>query len=186
VVPLRRPSELGQDDSPAIDFVKHALAAIEGRTRLRYDAIAILQPTTPLTQPEDIDRAFDLFVTTRAESVVTVCAVQQALHPAKLKRLVDGWLEPYWPGELDQTLAQRLIKAYTRNGAVYLARRGLVERGLVIGERCLAVEMPRERSVDINDAYDMAVAEHLVARFGQNVARLTNQGAAGPQPKGAL
>jgi CMP-N-acetylneuraminic acid synthetase len=51
-----------------------------------------------------------------------------------------------------------------RNGSVYAARRSALDAGRVIADDCRAYVMPRERSVDVNDARDLAFAEFLLAR----------------------
>ena len=60
--------------------------------------------------------------------------------------------------------AHELPELYVRNCAVYAAWRATVEAGAIIGADCRAYVMPRERSVDINEEIDLALAEVLKAR----------------------
>src|SRR5260221_314973 len=95
---LRRPPALARDASPAIEYVAHALATLEARERLRFGAVVILQPSSPMTLPEDVEATLALLRETGAESAATVMRVDHAFHPAKFKRLEGNRLLPY-PGE---------------------------------------------------------------------------------------
>ena len=59
-LPLRRPAEFCTDTSPAIDYVRHALATLEKPGDGQFDAIAIIQPSSPFTTAADIDATIDL------------------------------------------------------------------------------------------------------------------------------
>jgi CMP-N-acetylneuraminic acid synthetase len=161
---LRRPAELATDEARAIDAVQHAVASAEARRGERFDAVAVLQCTSPLTLPEDVDATIDLLQATGADSAVSVVRVAHDVHPLKLKRLVGDRLEPFIEDEAGRFAAQELPEVYVRNCAVYVATRALVAAGRLIGDDCRGYVMPRERSVDINDELDLAFAEFLLSR----------------------
>jgi CMP-N-acetylneuraminic acid synthetase len=172
-VALRRPAALARDESPAIEYVAHALATLEARERLRFGAVVILQPTSPMTLPEDVEATLALLLESGAESAATVVRVDHAFHPAKFKRLDGNRLVPYLEEEGGRFAFADLPAAFVRNGAVYAARRSLIDRGRVIGEDCRGHVMPRERSVDINEEIDLAYAEFLLSRTAAQPARLS-------------
>jgi CMP-N-acetylneuraminic acid synthetase len=157
---IERPAAFATDTSPAIDYVKHALSVVGGD----WDAIVILQPSSPLTLPSDVDATVRLLESSGADSAVTVMKVDHAIHPVKLKTLDGDRLKAWWEEERGRMAAHELPELYVRNCAVYATRRRVVEAGAIIGEDCRAVVMPRERSVDINEELDLAFAEFLVAR----------------------
>jgi CMP-N-acetylneuraminic acid synthetase len=162
-LPLRRPAELATAESPAIDYVRHALEVAEAGGA-RYDAVAIVQPTSPFTRPAVIDEAVALLEATGADSAVTVVQVPHDLHPMKFKTLDGDRLRPYRVDEAGRTRADQLPPVYTRNGSVYVAARATIERGDLLGDDSRAVVMPRDESIDINDEVDLALAELLLAR----------------------
>jgi CMP-N-acetylneuraminic acid synthetase len=157
---LERPAELATDTTPAIDYVRHALGALGGA----WDAVAIVQPSSPLTLASDVDGTLDVLWRSGAPSAASVVRLDQALQPSKLKRLVGDRLVPYLEEEGGRTAAHELPELYVRNGSVYAARRSALDAGRVIADDCRAYVMPRERSVDVNDARDLAFAEFLLAR----------------------
>ncbi|HTM54643.1 MAG TPA: acylneuraminate cytidylyltransferase family protein [Pirellulales bacterium] len=162
-LPLERPADLATDQSPAIDFVRHALERTASGDQ-PFDAIAILQPTSPFTLPDDIDRTIELLERSGADSAVTVMRLDHAIHPAKLKSLSGDRLLPYLEEERGRMAAHELPDVYVRNCSVYVTRRATIERGQVIGDDCRAYVMPRERSLDINDEQDFLFAEFLLSK----------------------
>jgi len=158
---LNRPQELAADESPAIDYVKHALDAVESQESLSFDAIVIIQPSSPFTLAQDIDDTLELLESSGAQSAVTVMKLDHAIHPIKLKTLEADRLLPYFEDEKGRMAAHELPELYVRNCSVYAARRDLIDEGKIIAEDCRAVVMPQERSIDINSELDFEFAEFM-------------------------
>ena len=160
---LMRPGVLAADDTPMIPVIDHALDSLEP-ARGRYDYVVVLQPTAPMRWAEDIDNAITILLETGADSVVGVYEVSDA-HPARMYRFVDGRLVPY-EAESAERLRQKLPAVYHRNGAVYACRRALIaEERTLLGPDTRPYIMPRERSINIDDELDLAVADFLMARL---------------------
>jgi len=157
VVALRRPPELSSETARAREFALHAFRELGD-----FDALAIVQCTSPFTAPEDIAGAVALLETSGAESVVTVSVADAAHHPLKMKRLEGDRLLPYLEDDR-LTPSHELEKLWVRNGSVYVFRRDAVERGLEADD-IRGYEMPPERSFDIDTAEDLAFAQFLVER----------------------
>ena len=87
-VPFMRPSELATDRAKSLPVVQHAIRTLEVEEGQPYDAVVMLQPTTPLRTSEDIDRGVRMLFETGADSVVTVVEVG-GHHPFRMKRLLD-------------------------------------------------------------------------------------------------
>jgi CMP-N-acetylneuraminic acid synthetase len=162
-VALPRPAEFATDTSPAILYVKHALEALEGTEGGDpFEAIVILQPSSPFTLPEDIDGTVRLLKRTGADSAVSITQLDHAIHPFKLKILKGDRLIPYLEEEEGRMAAHELPPLYVRNCSVYATRRTIVDSGQTIGSDCRGYLMPPERSVDINTELDFLFAEFLV------------------------
>lgn len=155
---LARPADLATDTSLAIDYIRHALAELGN-----FDVVVVLQPTSPFTLPEDVDKTVALLDASGADTAVTVMEIEHAMHPLKLKVMEGDRLLPYSEDEQGRMAAHELPKVYVRNGSVYATRKRVIEGGGVIGEDCRGYRMPRERSIDINDELDLAFAEFLLA-----------------------
>lgn len=70
-VPFLRPAELATDSAPTEPAMRHAIEQMEARNGL-YDAVMLLQPTSPLRFPTTIDRAIGQLRETGADSLVGV------------------------------------------------------------------------------------------------------------------
>ncbi|MGD9722087.1 MAG: hypothetical protein AB7O59_12405 [Pirellulales bacterium] len=163
-LPLARPAEISGDTSPAIDFVRHALSELESRGEGPFDAVAILQPSSPLTLSEDMDGTIELLEQSGADSAVSVMRLDHAIHPLKMKTMQGDRLLPFLEEERGRMAAHELPTIYVRNCSVYVTRRGAIDRGQVIGDDCRGYVMPRERSLDINEELDLQFAEFLLSR----------------------
>lgn len=163
-VPFLRPAELAQDRTPTLPVVLHALAQAEAQDGRRYEAVVLLQPTTPLRQPEDIDRCVDLLRATGADSVVSVVDVG-GYHPLRMKKFEGERLVNYveQAGE-NMRPRQELPPVFIRNGAIYATRRAVIDGGALVGGDCRGYVMPADRSVNIDSPNDLLLADSLLRR----------------------
>jgi len=158
---VARPPELALDTTPMVPVIQHALQVTEAETNSRYDAVATLQPTTPFRTAVDIDEAIELLQASGADSVIGVVRIYD-VHPARVKRIEGQRLLSYCVSEDETTRRQDLPPAYLRNGAIYVTRRDVVDRGSLRGSDQCPYEMPAERSVNIDGPLDFLLAEALV------------------------
>ncbi|MCR4419327.1 MAG: acylneuraminate cytidylyltransferase family protein [Clostridia bacterium] len=167
-VPFLRPAHLATDEAKGIAVVHHAMAWCES-AGMRFSWVMVLQPTSPLRSPEDIRNACSLMVERQAEAVVSVCEVDH--HPWLSNTLPeDGCMDGFLRPEVRSANRQELPKYYRLNGAIYLADWGFIRsREHWYGPRTYAYVMPKERSVDIDDAVDFALAEVLAARLSVGI-----------------
>lgn len=149
---LMRPPELAQDDTPTLPVIRHAVEWYS-RRYMQVDAVMILQPTSPLRTAVDINAAIAMFEAGDSDSLVSVC---EGIHPIKS---YDGEGKPF----LDQMpYDKHRHRCYTRNGAIFITRKDLLNSGRLIGAAPLLYKMPKTRSVDIDDIEDLAIAEALL------------------------
>lgn len=159
-VPFLRPDELARDDTPAVDAALHALDWLLTHERYEPDWVALLQPTSPLRVAEDIDACAALAAERDAAAVVSVTPAHP--HPYWARRIDgDGQLSPLLEVAVPAT-RQSLPDAFSLNGAVYLVRTSsLRERRTFHPPRTWAYVMPRERSIDVDSAMDLRIADAL-------------------------
>jgi CMP-N-acetylneuraminic acid synthetase len=159
-IALRRPEELATASALVADVARHVVRSLEEEAAALYDAVAIVQCTSPFTAPEDIAATVRLLDRTGAEAAVSVVRVDANKHPLKLKVLDGDRLLPY---DRDDRLApsQALPPLWVRNGSVYVFRRDVVERRLD-AEDVRGYEMTPERSLDIDTPLDLDFARFLV------------------------
>jgi CMP-N,N'-diacetyllegionaminic acid synthase len=162
-VPFLRPHELATDQASSFDVVLHALETMERLRGQVYDAVLLLQPTCPFTQPAHIDAAIQLMQTGLWDFVGSVMEVIDD-HPAYMLCGEPGATFRRAFPELPETgRRQDLPKMYVRSGNIYLTSRSLLVRHrTLIGGRSTYIRVEREEAININDAYDWMVAESRV------------------------
>lgn len=167
-VPFRRPPELAQDDSPHLAVVFHAVNWLRSNQGLGPDYVIILQPTSPLRTEKDIDAAVETAIAKDADAVVSVCPSRE--HPYLSKRTTpDGRLLDFGPWPEGYLRRQVLPQSYSLNGAIYLARCDvLLERETWYTENTFAYVMPPERSLEIDTAWDLHLAELILTNRSKN------------------
>ena len=78
--PFIRPAELAQDNSTSLDVVKHAIAFFENQN-IFFDAVCLLQPTTPFREKGFIDKAIEKFIATNADCLLSVLPIPDEYNP---------------------------------------------------------------------------------------------------------
>ncbi len=160
--PFLRPQQFARDDSPTLDVVRHALSWLEEHGQALPEVIVLLQPTAPLRRAADVDAALERLLQSEADAIVSVRAVEPHYNPHWQFTVEEGQLRVFTGESLADLIPRRqaLTRTYVRNGAVYaFRRRCLEETGSIYGRRCLAYEMPVERSLNIDTLDDWRAAE---------------------------
>lgn len=169
-VPFMRPAELATDTAPngaaCLDAIDR-LAALEGTAR---DAFALVQPTSPLIEAEDIDNAIALFEDKDAAAVVSltpcevpiesVCEIGDDGHVISVLR--ERYGADFTP-DTRQTYGAR----YTISGAVTVVRVARMRDDVNYyygNPESLAYAIPEPRGFDIDTPLDFALAELLVGQ----------------------
>ena len=164
-VPFLRPAELARDETPTLPVLCHAVAELE-KAGDRFDAVCLLQPTSPFRRPEDIDGCIELLEAAGLDAVVSVLPVPPEHNPHWVYfRGGDGLLR-LATGE-DQPIPRRqeLPPAFHRDGSVYVTRRDvLMEGNSLYGKRLggyLIEALADSRSVNLDTPADWERAERL-------------------------
>lgn len=168
-VPFLRPPELARDETPTIPVLQDVVRRLETGGE-RFEAIFTLQPTNPLRLASDIDGAIDLLAATGADSVIGFADVGER-HPARMKMAgANGqMLDPPFAESFEGLRRQDLPRYYLRDGAVYLTRRDvLMEQNSIKGQDCRGWLIPAERALNIDEPFDLELAEFLLSRHPEN------------------
>ncbi len=163
-VPFLRPAGLAGDETPMFDVLTNLVASLEQREQYRPDILVLLQPTSPFRRAEHIDAAIDLLRSSGADSVVTVVPVPHQFTPSSLMQLQGDRLVP-WTEEPAPSRRQDKPLLFARNGPAVVAVRTRVVTGAkaLYGADTRGLVMSREDSFDIDDQFDLGVAELLMA-----------------------
>jgi CMP-N-acetylneuraminic acid synthetase len=166
-VPFLRPPQFATDAAPIVDAIAHLLETLKESEGYAPEFLALLQPTSPFTLPEDVDGAFKALLSSGADAAVTLC--QSEVKPDWLRRVgPDGFLQPF--AKLDvppHTPRQAMPKTLRLNGAVYWVKVAtLLACRSFVPPRCAPYEMPALRSVDIDSELDLLIAGLIAKEYG--------------------
>ena len=166
-VPFMRPAALADDHASGLQVMLHALNELQAAGE-QFDFVALLQPTSPLRRTDDIEGAIARLRETRGDMVVSVCASD---HPPEWANTLppDGALRDFFRPGIRGVRSQDLPVQYRLNGAIYLYNcRRLLETGSdIMDDNAYAYIMPRERSIDIDTALDLHIAEAILTHGGE-------------------
>jgi N-acylneuraminate cytidylyltransferase len=158
-----RPSHLATDESLVVDALRDLIGTLrqEGENA---EIMVLLEATSPLRTPGDVQACLEKLVREGLDSVATYHEAE--LNPHRAWKIEDGRPEVFIPGAVPWLPRQKLPRAYQLNGAVYAFRAdGL--RGdtpsLLFGKSG-AVVLPKNRAYDIDDEMDFLIVEYLLGR----------------------
>ena len=161
-VPYRRSRDLADDDATVVSVLLDVLdrEAAEGR---RYGTICCLYPAAPLRAAEDVAAVVGLIDPGRTDFAMAVTEYDLPPHQA-LKLDDEDALAPLFP-DLVTLRDEKLGRLVVDNGSTYAATvESFREQRSFYGSRLKGHLMPRCRSVDINTADDLALADFYYAR----------------------
>ncbi|PIR82440.1 hypothetical protein COU20_02275 [Candidatus Kaiserbacteria bacterium CG10_big_fil_rev_8_21_14_0_10_59_10] len=151
-----RPAELATDASPVIEAVKHVLTELEKENGYRADYVVLLQPTTPLIEPEQIDAAVALAKEKGADSVVNVSEVDTVNHPYNVREMAADGTVRFWQNELHYTVTGKDRPKFYRAANLWLASYETVMReGKMEGNKTYPIIVAAKYSSDIDYKDDL-------------------------------
>lgn len=163
-VPALRPAHLSGDDSEMMDVLVYELIQYEARMQATIDGMILLQPTSPLTEACDIIAAVNIFEAQQADAVISV--VDSKAHPYKSQLIQEGaYYRLICDATPNITNRQALPPVYMENGSIFvLSRTCIMDAHTIHPEKLCIYDMPKERSIDIDDAFDLEIAEFMLKR----------------------
>ena len=158
-VPFLRPPDLARDTTSSFDSVDHAVRRWESEHGA-VDVIVLLQPTSPLRLPADVSACVAAFES-GARSVISV--VRASPPPEFMMRMHPAGTLEWAFGNPGVTRRQDAAVAWHPNGAVYVQSPEFLRehRTFLVAGITRGVEMPPDRSVDIDAAIDLLTASAI-------------------------
>jgi CMP-N-acetylneuraminic acid synthetase len=153
-VPYIRSNDLARDDSSTIDVLIDIILQLDLQCNL-----VLLQPTSPLRTSSDIWQSVESHRSVNSGSLVSVCKSKS--HPLWSFTLEsDRKIKSFSPTSGLPTRRQDMKQSYVLNGAIYISdSHSIIQNKSFINDDTYGFEMPRQRSVDIDDDLDWKIAE---------------------------
>lgn len=164
--PFLRPAELASDTAPSIGFILHALDTLEAQGE-KYEYLLLLEPTSPLTEANDVDAALEAIDANRnsADAIVSVAELAST-HPAFAVRVGDNKLmSPYAAASFGQLPRRQDIEPlFSLDGSLYISSvEALRTYRSFCHERTMSHLMPYYKSHEIDDLVDFICIEAILS-----------------------
>lgn len=162
-VPFKRPINLAKDDTPTLPVIQHALKFFMEKG-IYFDAVCLLQVTSPFKTTEFIDEAIDKFIKSGADALVSVQQVPNEFNPHWTFRVNNKDNLELFTGE-KQIISRRqdLPKAYHRDGTIYITKTSvLLEQNSLYGSKLSYIESSSYFNVNIDTMEDWKKAENYL------------------------
>lgn len=159
-VPFKRPLELAQDNSPTISVILHALSFFESQN-IFFDAVCLLQVTSPFKTGNFIDAALKKFSESNCDSLLSVQRVPNHYNPHwTFEKNGQGYLEIATLEKEIISRRQDLPVAYHRDGLIYITKTSTLKtQNSLYGEKIGFIESPFEGAINIDTNDDWLKAE---------------------------
>ena len=159
-VPFKRPDFLATDSAGTYEVILHAIDFYENLGR-SYDAIVLLQPTSPLRTARQVTEAIELYDKS-VDAVVSVCESPQNPYYNLFEENRDGYLR-ISKGNGAFRRRQDTPPVWMFNGAIYVFNVESLRKGYFDSfKKIRKYVMPLDMSVDLDTLTDWMYLEAVM------------------------
>ncbi len=161
--PFMRPAILASDTATSAAALKHAVEFCEAQEKIKYDLVIELMCTNPFKSAEDIDNCIEIFTKNKVDSVIGISKLEEH-HPARIKKLVDGFIRDFAIPEHSSRRQDLKPDAYIRNGSIYaISRDKLINENYRFGgEKSMPYIMKEPANINIDSKLDLLLADIII------------------------
>jgi len=163
-VPFMRPGAAATDTAKALAYVLHALEALEPTDGV-YDAVMLLQPTSPSRDAATIAAAVARLEASTSDSLISCYREEYINELVMYDPQPDGTLIPRSPLHNKGVRRQEHGPAMVRNGALYVTRTPYLKAtGSLVCDRPILLEMSKLDSIDVDAPEDLVLLRAVMCR----------------------
>lgn len=162
-VPFLRPNEISNDNAKSIDLILHAIEFYKKKDKY-FDAVILLQPTSPLRKSKDILNALKLFEEFNPESLIS-CFEEEYINESVMYKASNEYAIPLSKDHNIGGRRQEKENVYIRNGAIYITKTSyLILNKKIISDKPLMYLMKKDKSINIDSNFDLELARWTIMR----------------------
>ena len=161
-VPFLRPTAISGDKDKSVSFVLHAIEFFE-KSDIHFDAIMLLQPTSPLRSLEDIEQSVRLIENGEEESLISVYQEDYINDLVMYKMGDESKGKPLNPLHNKGVRRQEHGAVFVRNGSIYITSvKYLKQSEQIISDFPILYEMEKTKSVNIDTLEDVELMKNIL------------------------
>lgn len=145
-----RSKHLASDTAKSVDVVIDLLERLDEE----YTYLVLLQPTSPIREPQDIENMISMLEKTNMDACVSISLVDEP-HPHKLKLInQNGFVEPFIEGATSEVARQLLPAVYALNGALYVIKlKALFQDKSFLPKKTIPYKMKNNINIDSEEDF---------------------------------
>jgi CMP-N,N'-diacetyllegionaminic acid synthase len=153
---IMRPKKLCIDSASSESAIKHVVSNI----KTKVENIIFLQATSPLREPNDIDKAFNKFKKTKADSLFSAHKAEDFFDVWESK---NSSFKPITINFKNRKPRQKFKKKHLmQNGSIYIFKKKILERhNNRLGGKIMIFEMREWQSFQLDNLKQLNVMENL-------------------------
>jgi N-acylneuraminate cytidylyltransferase/CMP-N,N'-diacetyllegionaminic acid synthase len=166
-VPFLRPDELANDTATSFDAINHTIEFYKNELNKEFDYIVLLEPTSPLRESSDIDKAIEVLMDSDADSIVGICRTEDQNPAFLVLKNEKSFISGYENKEMRVLRRQDINDVYFFEGTIYISKTdALLDKKTFYHENTIGYEVPKYKSLEIDDMEDFIMVEAIMKYKG--------------------
>ena len=160
---FKRPKILSLSNSPEWKVWQHALSFMEKNKQVEYKGLVVLPPTSPLRNDQDVKRAINLFEKKECDVVIAVRRAERNPYFNMVEESDKGFLKI--SKKLNKNIFRRqdAPTVFDMTTTIFIIDTNFLKKKENIFQgRIKYIEVPYERSIDIDTPQDLFIAEKFL------------------------
>ena len=174
-VPFIRPQSISNDNSTDLQFFSHAIDWLKNNELFVPKFIAHLRPTTPIRDPQIIDKALNTFINSKFSALRSCHEMTESsyktfeIEDMKLKSICSGTFDI----ESSNNIRQSFAKTFEANGYIDIVRSDfIVNHGAIHGNNVNA--FITDISYEVDSSNDVEIMEYFMKKKSKLIKSLFN------------
>lgn len=166
-VPFLRPDYLANDTATSFDAIKHTIDYYKDELNREFDYIVLLEPTSPLREDSDIDKAIELLLESHASSIVGISKTEDQNPAFLIQKDEKNFISGYENLDMKVLRRQDIKDVYFFEGSIYISEIDeLLKTKTFYHNRTIGYEVPKYKSLEIDDMDDFVMVEAIMKHKG--------------------
>ena len=159
-----RPKNISSSNSSKLLAIRHALLESEKFFKKKFNICFDLDVTSPLRNINDIKKALYKFKNGNYSNLISACEAKKNPYFNLVEKKKNIFVISKKTSKIFFS-RQKSPKVFEMNASIYIFDRNfLLKKSKLIGKRTSVFLMPRERSIDIDDKFDLSLVKYLLRK----------------------
>ena len=157
---LTRPSHISKSNTKMIETIKYFEKTLS-KKNIYFDALIILQPTSPLRKFSELKKAMKVFADQKPDTLVSGIELEKKLDPSKFMLLNEkSFIKKFNPFKKNEIIL--------RDGpSILICSRNTIRNGKIYGKKTIGFKVSPDTFSDI-DTEDEFITAELISKLKKN------------------